>query len=173
MTTTLASNTNAATFSSFSSNAHKKLPKTPTTTMKRQRRVLMMMKTKAHAEEEEEKNTTTQQQQQQKEGLFSFSTNRLSMKTAVCFAASLTVATSTVVLPITGNADVFSARAEEQVEKCTKTVREKYKKREREKKRVSIYFFLFASNFRVLPALLVFCPLYVHHSPHALSFFIR
>ena len=87
-----------------------------------------MMKTKAHAEEEEEKNTTIrqqQQQQQQKEGLFSFSTNRLSMKTAVCFAASLTVATSTVVLPITENAYVFSARAEEQVEKCTKTVREK------------------------------------------------
>ena len=84
--------------------------------------------TKAHTEEEEEKNTTTQQQQQQQQkegGLFSFPTNRLSMKTAVCFAASLTVATSTVLLPISGNADVFSARAEEQVEKCTKTVREK------------------------------------------------
>ena len=119
MTTTLATYTNAATFSSFSSNAHKKLPKTPTT-MKRQRRV--MMKTKTKAAGKEEKNTTTQQQ---KEGLFSFSTNRLSMKTAVCFAASLTVATSTVVLPITENAYVFSARAEEQVEKCTKTVREK------------------------------------------------
>lgn len=120
-TTTLATNTNAAaTFPLFSSNAHKKLPKTPTT-MKRQRRV--MMKTKTKAAGKEEKNTTTQQQQ--KEGLFSFSTNRLSMKTAVCFAASLTVATSTVVLPITENADVFSARAEEQVEKCTKTVREK------------------------------------------------
>jgi hypothetical protein len=41
----------------------------------------------------------------------------------VCFAASLTVATSTMTMPIAGNADIFSAHADEQVEKCTKTVR--------------------------------------------------
>ncbi|CAL6334516.1 unnamed protein product [Bathycoccus prasinos] len=46
---------------------------------------------------------------------------RFTTKTAVCFAASLTVATSTMTMPIAGNADIFSARADEQVEKCTKT----------------------------------------------------
>jgi len=48
---------------------------------------------------------------------------RFTTKTAVCFAASLTVATSTMTMPIAGNADIFSAHADEQVEKCTKTVR--------------------------------------------------
>ena len=73
---------------------------------------------------EEEEIKTTSRRRGREDGKCSFS--RLASTTAVCFAASMTVATSTVILPVGGNTDFFSARADEQVEKCTKTVREKY-----------------------------------------------
>jgi len=75
-------------------------------------------------EGEEEEKKTTSRRRGREDGKCSFS--RLASTTAVCFAASMTVATSTVILPVGGNTDFFSARADEQVEKCTKTVREKY-----------------------------------------------
>ena len=71
---------------------------------------------------EEEEIKTTSRRRGREDGKCSFS--RLASTTAVCFAASMTVATSTVILPVGGNTDFFSARADEQVEKCTKTVRE-------------------------------------------------
>ncbi len=71
---------------------------------------------------EEEEIKTTSRRRGREDGKCSFS--RLASTTAVWFAASMTVATSTVILPVGGNTDFFSARADEQVEKCTKTVRE-------------------------------------------------
>lgn len=86
---------------------------------------------------------------------------RFTTKTAVCFAASLTVATSTMTMPIAGNADIFSAHADEQVEKCTKTVRWFLSSQSRRRSRaicIFIYFFLF-SFFVGVP----------YHSPLSLS----
>lgn len=93
---------------------------------------------------------------------------RFTTKTAVCFAASLTVATSTMTMPIAGNADIFSAHADEQVEKCTKTVRWFLSSQSRRRSRaicIFIYFFLF-SSFRRCTLSLTFIALIFTQPTH-------
>ena len=171
--TTLATNTNAATFSSFSSNAHKKLPKTPTTTMKRRRRVLMMMKTKAHAEEEEKKIPPHDNNNNKRKDYFPSRRTDYRWKRRCALPRLWLWPRRRLSCPSLGT-QTSSPRARRSRWKSAQRRYASKRKRERERKNVFLYyFFLFASVFRVLPALLVFCPLYVHHSPHALSFFIR